>query len=105
MDFLEDFQSVSVIIERDTQCFDLPLVIIATIVFTEAYKGLLFLVREVCLVSELGTGGGLGRVRADGGVRVSPGARAAAGGPHRVSGRHPGRVSGHQTRPSPGTFL
>ena len=103
MDFLEDFQSVSAIIERDKQCFDLPLVIVAAVVFTEANKCLLFLVCEIRLVSELGTGGALGRVCADGGVPVCPGAGAAAGGPQRVSRRHPA-VSGHQSS-IPGTCL
>ena len=81
----------------------LPLVIVAAVVFTEANKCLLFLVCEIRLVSELGTGGALGRVCADGGVPVCPGAGAAAGGPQRVSGRHPA-VSGHQSS-IPGTCL
>ena len=91
----EDIMAIDVLV--------LPLVIVAAVVFTEAYKCLLFLVCEVSLVSELGTGGALGRVCADGRVRVSPRAGAAAGGPQRVSGRHP-RVSRHQSS-IPGTFL
>ena len=47
----------------------LPLVIVTAVVFTEAYKCLLFLVYEIRLVSELGTSGALGRVCADGGLQ------------------------------------